>query len=91
MSARANSPTRDLPTDWLSEFFDTFPEGGLPDTASLGDLDLFSAQEGLGAAPASAEKKRKAEEEEDPDVAKRIAALKQEMAGGVDDATKDLD
>jgi len=36
-------------------------------------------------------KKRKAEEEEDPDVAKRIAALKQEMAGGVDDATKDLD
>lgn len=36
-------------------------------------------------------KKRKAEEEEDPDVAKRIAALKQEMASGVDDATKDLD
>jgi len=61
MSARANSPTRDLPTDWLSEFFDTFPEGELPDTASLGDLDLFSAQEGLGAAPTLAEKKRKAE------------------------------
>ena len=36
-------------------------------------------------------KKRKAEEEEDPDVAKRIAALKKEMASGVEDATKDLD